>query len=93
MYYVYIITNINDKVLYTGMTNDLVRRISEHRDKIMDGFGKRYCLFKLVHFKEFDNVLDAIDREKQIKKYSRQKKLELIAGSNPNWTDLWNEIV
>jgi putative endonuclease len=92
MYYVYIITNINDNVLYTGVTNNLPRRMYEHREKVMDGFSKKYNLFKLVHYEEFDNILDAIDREKQIKKYSRQKKIDLISSQNEKWDDLGMEL-
>jgi putative endonuclease len=92
MYYVYIITNINDTVLYTGVTNNLPRRMYEHREKVLDGFSKRYCLFKLVHYEEFDNVLNAIEREKQIKKYSRRKKFDLVSSHNEKWTDLGLEL-
>jgi len=92
MYYVYIITNIDDTVLYTGITNNLPRRMYEHREKVIDGFTKRYCLFKLVHYEEFDNVLNAIEREKQIKKYSRRKKFDLTISHNEKWTDLGLEL-
>jgi putative endonuclease len=91
-YYVYILTNINDHVLYTGVTNDLYRRVEEHRRGIHKGFTWRYKVYKLVYYEIFENVNDAIDREKQIKAGSRQNKLDLINSMNPEWRDLWREI-
>ncbi|MCX6135830.1 MAG: GIY-YIG nuclease family protein, partial [Ignavibacteriales bacterium] len=86
--YVYILTNQRHTVLYTGVTNDLERRLAEHRSKENRGFTYRYNVTKLVYFEEFDNPDDAIQREKQIKAGSRQKKLDLINGLNPGWRDL-----
>jgi putative endonuclease len=86
--YVYILTNLRHTVLYTGVTNDLERRLAEHRSKENRGFTHRYNVTKLVYFEEFDTPFDAIQREKQIKAGSRQKKLDLINALNPTWRDL-----
>lgn len=89
MYYVYIITNKNNKTLYIGVTNNLYRRISEHKDKLdLNSFSARYNLNKLVYFELFETPSMAIFREKQIKKYSRIKKDNLINQRNPEWKDL-----
>ena len=74
-YYVYIITNNNNTVLYTGVTNNLVRRIYEHKEKIITGFSKRYNLNRLVYFEQTDDIESAIEREKQIKTFKRDKKI------------------
>jgi len=89
-YYVYIITNKNNTVLYTGITNSLKRRIWEHKTKLIDGFTKRYNVEKLVYYEAFNNPQDAIKREKQIKAGSRKKKIELINSLNNKWEDLYN---
>ncbi len=86
--YVYILTNQRHTVLYTGVTNDLERRTGEHMAGIGSEFTKRYHVTKLVHFEVFSDSIDAIAREKQIKGGSRQKKLDLINQSNPQWKDL-----
>ena len=88
MYYVYIITNKNNTVLYTGVTNDLQRRIYEHKNGINEGFTKKYRIHKLVYFETFSQIEDAIAREKQIKAKSRNNKERLINSGNPEWTDL-----
>lgn len=88
-YYLYILTNKHHTVLYTGITSDLYGRVYEHRQKVYPGFTAKYCVNKLVYFEQFGNVYDAIDREKQIKGGSRQKKIDLINSKNPNWEDLW----
>jgi len=88
MYYVYILTNIYNKVLYTGVTNDLIRRLYEHQNKIYDGFTAKYNVHKLVYFDYVEEVLSVIEREKQIKGWTRQKKIRLIETMNPNWDDL-----
>lgn len=90
IYSVYILTNSNNKVLYTGMTNSLMRRVWGHKAKLISGFTKKYNIDKLVYFESFDNPTDAIKREKQIKAGSRKKKLELINNFNPEWQDLYN---
>ena len=89
-YFIYILTNSNNKVLYTGMTNILMRRVWEHKAKLIGGFTKKYNTDKLVYFESFDNPTDAIKREKQIKAGLRKKKLELINNFNPDWKDLYN---
>ncbi|MBI3914949.1 MAG: GIY-YIG nuclease family protein [Chloroflexi bacterium] len=90
-YYVYIVTNKHNTVLYTGVTNDLWRRVSEHRMKILHGFTSRYNVSKLVYYETFEDIEAAIAREKQIKAGSRQKKLDLINEMNPDWNDLFQE--
>mgnify|MGYP000889326575 CR=1 FL=1 len=88
MYYVYIMTNWNNKVLYTGITNDLERRIYEHKHKLIEGFTKKYNVNKLVYYECTTDVYSAITREKQIKGWTRQKKNELVQSVNPEWRDL-----
>ena len=90
MYYVYMLSNWNNKVLYTGVTNNLERRICEHKHKLVDGFTKKYNINKLVYFDYTNDVKSAIENEKKIKSWTRQKKNELIERSNPNWLDLSN---
>jgi putative endonuclease len=92
-FWVYIVTNEHDSVLYIGMTNDLARRISEHRAGEIPGFAADYRCKKLVYYEHSTNVLDAIAREKQLKKWSRAKKVALIATLNPRWKDLAPEIL
>jgi putative endonuclease len=87
-YYVYLLTNWNNKVIYVGVTNDLERRIYEHKNKLIDGFTKTYNLKKLVYFEETNDILAAIAREKQIKKWRREKKNELVERCNAKWDDL-----
>jgi len=91
-YYVYILTNKRNTVLYTGVTNDLQRRVNEHRKKLIAGFTKKYNVYKLVYYEETESIEAAILREKQIKGGSRQKKIDLIVGMNPQWRDLYEEI-
>ena len=88
MYYVYILTNQNNSVVYIGVTNDLPRRLEEHRSGSVDGFTKRYHLHKLVYFEEYFSPNDAISREKQLKGWVRTKKNALIESINPDWSDL-----
>jgi len=92
-YYVYIITNKYNTVLYTGVTNDLIRRVYEHKNKLVEGFTAKYNLTKLVYYEIFNDVKEAINREKQIKGWKREKKENLIKGFNPDWKDLYEEIV
>jgi len=84
-------TNKLNRVLYTGVTNDLEKRVYEHKSKLIEGFTKKYNVNKLVYYEEFDDINDAIAREKQIKSGSRQKKIDLIAKMNPAWKDLSEE--
>ncbi len=88
-YYVYILTNQSNTVLYTGVTNDLIRRTYEHKQNLIDGFTKRYRLHKLIHYEQFNDVMNAIGREKQIKGWIRAKKNSLINLNNSKWIDLY----
>lgn len=88
-YYVYILTNRTHRVLYTGVTNNIVRRLFEHKNKVNDGcFTSRYNVNKLVFFQEFKYIRDAIHYEKVVKGWLRKRKIELINEFNPNWDDL-----
>lgn len=87
-YYVYILTNWNDEVMYIGMTNNLERRIQEHKQKRVAGFTARYNVNKLVYYEETNDVHVAIAREKEIKKWRREKKNNLVMTKNPEWQDL-----
>lgn len=91
-YFVYLMTNKNNTVIYTGVTNDLKRRVYEHKEKLIDGFTKKYNVNKLVYFEFTSDINSAIQREKQIKAGSRKKKIDLINSINPEWKDLYNEI-
>ena len=90
-YCVYILTNWNGKVMYIGVTNNLERRLYEHRHQLVDGFTGRYNVHKLVYYEQEGDVRAAIAREKQLKGWSRKKKDALIAGMNPMWRDLSEE--
>ncbi len=90
--YIYIITNKAKGVLYVGVTSDLIRRTYEHKHKLAEGFTKKYHLMRLVYFETHDTITAAIQREKNIKFWSRQWKIELIEGLNPEWNDLYPEI-
>lgn len=87
-YFVYIATNKNNTVLYIGVTNNLTRRIYEHKEKIVSSFTSKYNMTKLVYYEVYDDPIIAISREKQIKAGSRDKKLKLIKSLNPNFNDL-----
>ena len=91
-YYVYIMTNVMNTVLYVGVTNNLIKRIYEHKEKIVDGFIKKYNIVKLVYYEVFEDIENAILREKQIKAGSRQKKVELINSINKEWRDLYDKL-
>jgi putative endonuclease len=91
-YFVYLMTNKNNTVIYTGVTNDLKRRVYEHKEKLIDGFTKKYNVNKLVYFEFTSDINSAIQREKQIKAGSRQKKIDLINSMNKEWKDLFNDI-
>lgn len=92
-YYVYIMTNKYNTVLYVGVTNDLVRRVYEHRNKLLKGFTAKYNIVKLVYYEIHEDIKEAIKREKQIKGWLRAKKEELIKTMNPSWKDLYEKIV
>jgi putative endonuclease len=86
-YYVYIMTN-GSRTLYTGVTDDLIRRVYEHKNKLIEGFTKKYNITRLVHYAITSDVQAAIQREKQIKGWLRKKKIALIEAANPGWQDL-----
>ncbi len=88
---VYIMTNRYNKVLYTGVTSNLLKRVNEHKEKTIGRFTSQYNVTKLVYYEEFETMPEAIAREKQIKGGSRQKKLDLINSKNPGWKDLYDE--
>ncbi|MDD6152564.1 MAG: GIY-YIG nuclease family protein [Elusimicrobia bacterium] len=92
MSYIYILTNPTNKVLYIGVTNNLVRRIYEHKQKMLEGFSSRYNLTKLVYYEQFDDIAKAIAREKVLKEWRRSWKECLINKLNPAWRDLYDEI-
>lgn len=92
-YFVYMLTNQNNTVLYTGVTNNLKRRLYEHQHNLVDGFTKKYNVHKLVYFDSITDVRSAIAREKQIKGWSRAKKNALINEFNPEWKDLTETIM
>jgi len=87
-YYVYILTNKSNNVLYIGVTNDLIRRIFEHKNKLVEGFAKKYNLRKLVYYEATDDIESAINREKQLKNWHRDWKINLVDQFNPDWKDL-----
>ncbi|HTA76656.1 MAG TPA: GIY-YIG nuclease family protein [bacterium] len=87
-YYVYLNTNNNNTAIYVGVTNDLKRRTAEHKLKLIQGVTKKYNVDKLVFYEVYDEVIEAIEREKQIKGGSRQRKIDLIRNMNRNWQDL-----
>jgi putative endonuclease len=87
-YYVYIMSNLMNTVTYTGVTNDLIRRVYEHKNKLVEGFTKRYNINKLVYYEMSEDVESVILREKQIKSWSRRAKVNLINAMNPEWRDL-----
>ncbi len=91
--YVYIVTNKQNGTLYIGVTSALVKRIYEHKHKLVDGFTKKYDLTILVYYEIYDSVIDAIEREKKLKKYKREYKINLINKMNPEWNDLYNTVI
>jgi putative endonuclease len=92
IYHVYILASDRNGTLYTGVTSSLPERVWQHRNGATDGFTKRYGVTKLVHAEQFDDVLEAIAREKAIKKWRRAWKLELIEKDNPEWCDLFEDL-
>jgi len=88
-YYIYILTNYKNTTLYIGVTNNLSQRIFEHKNKVIEGFTKKYNLTKLVYYETYNNIEYAITQEKRLKKYYRFQKLDLINKFNPAWKDLY----
>ena len=92
-YYVYILASRIGGTLYIGVTNDLVRHVGEHRDGLVQGLTKHYGVTRLVYYEAFEDIRAAIAREKQLKKWNRSWKVQLIEGRNPNWDDLYASLV
>lgn len=92
-YYVYIITNKYNTTLYIGVTNNLLRRIHEHKNKLVDGFSEKYNLTKLVYYEGGSDINTLLNREKQLKKWRREKKIQLIEKLNASWDDLFYELI
>jgi putative endonuclease len=90
-YYVYILTNKTNKVFYIGVTNNLIRRMYEHKNKLLNGFTKKYNLMKLIHFESTNDIQSALEREKQLKNWHRDWKINMINKRNPDWKDLSEE--
>lgn len=93
MYYFYMLASKNHGALYTGVTNNLVRRTYEHKEHIVPGFTSKYMVHKLVYYEIYSDIRDAIEREKQVKKWNRVWKERLIGNFNPNWNDLYDKII
>jgi len=91
-YYVYMTASRRNGTLYTGVTNNLVRRVHEHREKIATSFTAQYGVSQLVYFEEFERIGDAIAREKKLKRWRRAWKIDLIENLNPTWQDLYPEL-
>jgi putative endonuclease len=92
-YYLYILASDRNGTLYIGVTSNLIKRIQEHKTKIVDGFSKKYNVGKLVHYEQTENINSAIAREKALKKWNRAWKINLIEQNNPNWDDLYFKII
>ncbi|MBE6718251.1 MAG: GIY-YIG nuclease family protein [Ruminococcaceae bacterium] len=92
MYYVYILTNKTNKVMYIGVTNDLKRRLYEHKKELLDGFTKKYHVHNLVYYECYNDINDAIFREKKLKGLLRVRKNELVETMNPEWIDLSDKL-
>jgi putative endonuclease len=90
---VYILASERNGTLYIGVTSDLIKRVWEHREGVVDGFTKKYSVHKLVYFEQYDDMENAIIREKRLKKWRRAWKPNLIEQGNPHWNDLWQQIV
>ncbi|WP_302367601.1 GIY-YIG nuclease family protein [Brachyspira aalborgi] len=91
--FVYILFNRKNGTLYVGVTSDLIKRIYQHKNKLIEGFSKKYGLDKLAYYEIYENIENAILREKQIKSGSRKNKINLIEKVNPNWEDLYNSLL
>ena len=88
IYYVYVLSNKKHTVFYTGVTNDIVRRVHEHKDRKNHSFTSRYNCYQLLYFEEYSSIMEAIAREKELKKFPREWKFQLISRMNPEWIDL-----
>ena len=92
-FYIYLMSNPGRTVLYAGVTRNLVKRVWQHKEKVADGFTKKYNVTDLVYYEIFDSPLEAIEREKQVKSWSRKRKNQLVEAENSSWKDLYEEIV
>ena len=92
-YYVYVLASKRNGTLYIGVTNNLVRRVWEHRNDMADGFTKKYGVHRLVYYEQTESVEAAIQREKRLKKWDRAGKIRLIEGFNPGWRDLYEDVI
>ncbi|MCR4263881.1 MAG: GIY-YIG nuclease family protein [Candidatus Roizmanbacteria bacterium] len=92
-YYVYILASSKNGTLYIGVTSNLIKRVWQHKNNIAEGFTKKYSIHQLVYFEKYENIEDAIKREKQLKKWNRNWKVVLIEKVNQNWNDLYIEII
>jgi len=93
IYYIYILANQKNGTIYIGITNNLIRRVYEHRNKLTDGFTKKYNIGRLVYMEETSDIQSAINREKQLKGWNRKWKIDLIEKDNPKWEDLYPKIL
>lgn len=93
LHFVYILASKRNGTLYIGVTNNLVKRIYEHKNNLVDGFTKKYNVHSLVYFEQYDSPAGAILKEKQMKKWKRDWKIDLIEKRNPSWNDLYNDIL
>ncbi len=93
MYYVYILASRRNGTLYIGVTNNLIKRVYEHKNDLVEGFTKKYGVHRLVYYEQSENVKSAIEREKRLKTWKWQWKLRLIEEMNPEWNDLYDELV
>jgi len=92
-YYVYILASKKNGTLYIGVTNNLLKRVHEHKNDLMEGFTQKYRVHSLVYYEVYSDIVDAITREKRMKKWKRQWKIELIEKTNPRWRDLYFDIM
>ncbi len=92
-YFVYILASKRNGTLYIGVTNNIVRRVFEHKNNLIEGFTKKYQIHSLVYFEQYNNIEHALKREKQLKWWKRKWKLELIEKSNPEWEDLYDKLL
>ncbi|HET6490883.1 MAG TPA: GIY-YIG nuclease family protein [Syntrophales bacterium] len=93
LYHVYILASRKNGTLYIGVTNDLVRRVFDHKNDVIEGFTKKYGVHVLVHYESYEHIHDALTREKRMKKWKRQWKISLIESMNPEWKDLYPQIL
>ena len=91
--YIYIMSNKSNTTIYIGVTSDLIKRVYEHKNKLIDGFTKKYNIDKLVYYEIYDDINEAIKREKQLKTFKREWKNELVEKDNKNWADLYDKIL